>query len=254
MEALNGVLALDSGSGRAKDAVARADAALARQTPTVELLTLAARAHAVAGDLNGAERLLRQAIEQDPDRLQGYALLGQLYARQNRLGDAVGRFQEVVKRNPKSVAAYTMIGVLQEMQGKPLDAEQTYKQILSIDPRAGVASNNLAYIYVSSDRNVDQALTLAQTAKEQLPDEPHVSDTLGWIYVKKNMLSSAIPHLETSASKTPDDPLAQFHLGMAYKQSGDFDKAKKALSRALALRSDFEGAAEARKALADIGA
>ena len=34
--------------------------------------------------------------------------------------------------------------------------------------------------------DVDAALPLAETAKEALPDDPSVSDTLGWIYYKKN--------------------------------------------------------------------
>ena len=41
---------------------------------------------------------------------------------------------------------------------------------------------------------------------------------------------------------------------MAYVQSGDWDRAKVALSKALSLKADFDGAAEARKALSQIGA
>jgi predicted Zn-dependent protease len=146
-----------------------------------------------------------------------------------------------------------MTGMLMEMQGQVAAAEKQYQRVLSLDPHAAVAANNLAYIYVSSNRNLDQALQLARTAKEQLPDEPRVRDTLGWIYVKKNMIDAAIPELESSTKKTPDDPVAQYHLGMAYVQSGDWDKARGALKRALALKTDFEGSAEARKALESIG-
>jgi tetratricopeptide (TPR) repeat protein len=38
---------------------------------------------------------------------------------------------------------------------------------------------------------------------------------------------------------TPDDPVAQYHLGMAYVQAGDWDKAKGALKRALALKPEL---------------
>ncbi len=254
LEALTGVVTLDAAAGRVKDAVARVDGMMARQEPSSDLLMLAARAKAAAGDSQAAEELLQRAITIDPDRLQAYGLLGQLYVQQKRLGEALDRFKEIATRNPKSIAAPTMIGMLLEAQGKGAEAEQAYRQVLSIDRRAAVASNNLAYLYVSSGRNLDEALQLAQTAKEQLPEEPHVSDTIGWIYVKKNMITSAIPHLEASATKTPDDPVAQYHLGMAYMQSGDFAKAKESLARALRLASDFDGAAEARKTLAAIGA
>jgi Flp pilus assembly protein TadD len=147
-----------------------------------------------------------------------------------------------------------MIGMLLEAQGKADEAEQTYRQVLTIDRRAAVASNNLAYMYVSTGKNLDEALQLAQTAKEQLPEEPHVSDTIGWIYFKKNMVSAALPHLESSAAKTPDDPIANYHLGMAYMQAGELDKAKQSLSRALKITGEFDGAADARKTLAALGA
>ena len=40
---------------------------------------------------------------------------------------------------------------------------------------------------------------------------------------------------------------------MAYLASGDVSKAKKELETALSMKSDFDGAEEARKALAQIG-
>ena len=44
-----------------------------------------------------------------------------------------------------------------------------------------------------------------------------------------------------------------YHLGMAYLQAGEVDKAKKSLQRALAMSQNFEGADEARKTLASFG-
>jgi hypothetical protein len=40
---------------------------------------------------------------------------------------------------------------------------------------------------------------------------------------------------------------------MACVQTGQWDKARVALKRAISIKSDFEGAAEARKALSIIG-
>jgi len=115
------------------------------------------------------------------------------------------------------------------------------------------AANNLAWIYLAGNRKLDEALQLARAAYQQLPDDPNVNDTLGWIYYRKNMASEGIPYLETSVRKSPNDPSFHFHLGMACVQSGDWNMARRALKQALALKPDFEGAAEARKALGMIG-
>ena len=58
----------------------------------------------------------------------------------------------------------------------------------------------------------------------------------------------AIPALESSVKQMPQNGMAQYHLGVAYLQSGDFVKARQALARSLTL-GEFEGSADARKAL-----
>ena len=215
---------------------------------------LAARTYSAAGKNEAVETFLKQAIELDPDRLQAYTLLGQFYGRQNRLMEAIVQFRDVLARNPKSVGAATMVGMLLEAQGHLEDAEREYGQVLSVDPRAAVASNNLAWLYVDSNRKLDEALQLARTAQQLLPDEPNVNDTLGWIYYRKNMAAQAVGYLETAARRAPGEPVHQYHLGMAYVQTGDWTKARDALKRAFALKPDFDGASDAKKALGMIGA
>jgi tetratricopeptide (TPR) repeat protein len=123
---------------------------------------------------------------------------------------------------------------------------------LTVDSKAAVAANNLAWIYVAGGRNLDEALALAQTAQQQLPDEPNVNDTLGWIYYKKGLLPQAIRYLEFGVKNDPNDPSKHYRLGMAHIGNRDFEKARRELNLALASKSDFPENADARKALADI--
>jgi tetratricopeptide (TPR) repeat protein len=146
-----------------------------------------------------------------------------------------------------------MIAMLLEQQHRMPEAEAAYERVLGIDSRAAVAANNLAWILVDANRNLERALTLGQTAMQQLPDEPNVNDTLGWVYYRKNMASTAVPYLAAGAKTAPQDPSHHFHLGMAYVQTGEWDKARASLKRALTMKPDFDGAVEAKKALATIG-
>ena len=57
-----------------------------------------------------------------------------------------------------------------------------------------------------------------------------MSDTVGWIYVQKQMRSAAIPHLESSVAGTPEDPVAHYHLGIAYLRKGQKDQARQAFN------------------------
>jgi Flp pilus assembly protein TadD len=151
------------------------------------------------------------------------------------------------------VPAQTMVGMIQEAQGQLAQAEKSYESVLMVDARAPVAANNLAWLYVVSNRKLDDALKLAQVAFEQLNDEPNVADTLGWILLKKDLASRAMPLLEAAAKKVPGEPQFRYHLGMAYFKAGDWNKSRAELEKALSLKPDLEGADEARKTLSIVG-
>ena len=76
----------------------------------------------------------------------------------------------------------------------------------------------------------DRALALAQTAKELAPEDPRVSDTLGWILYRLGLHQRALALLKDSAARLPANPMIQYHLGMVSAQLGDTDAARKALA------------------------
>ncbi|MDO9462908.1 MAG: tetratricopeptide repeat protein, partial [Deltaproteobacteria bacterium] len=181
-----------------------------------------------------------------------YMALGRLYAATKRTDKAVAEFQEAIKRNPKAITARMSLGVLYESQGKYDAAQKEYREILKTNPKFVPAANNLAWNLAEHGGNIDEALTLAQMAKEQNPEDPGIADTLGWIYYKKNIVDRAIREFEDAIKKIPNHPSIHYHLGMAYLKKGDKTKAKAELTKALGISRAFPEAKEAEKALAGI--
>jgi tetratricopeptide (TPR) repeat protein len=255
LEALESLGVIDVRQGRRKEAAARVESALAAASgnPTADLLLVSAKIQIGAGNADRAEALLRQAIEREPTRLNAYGMLGQLFALQNRLVEAQAQFEALLARDPRSVSAGTMLGMILEARNDRAGAEQQYKRTLAVDPSAAVAANNLAWIYVSTGRNLEEALQLAQTALKKVPEEPHVNDTLGWVYYRKGFYKEAVRHLELSIKRDSSDAAVHYHLGMAYVGVGDREKARHSLERALSMSQSFEGADEARKTLGSLG-
>jgi tetratricopeptide (TPR) repeat protein len=252
-DALAGITQIDLATGHRADALARVDQAAQSPHASASLLLVGARAHLAVNEPDKAEALLKRAIDLEPARLQGYSLLGVLYARQNRLPEAIENFRAIATRNPSSISAGTMLGLLYEARGQRADAEREYRRVLALDPQSPVAANNLAWMYVSTDRNISEAAELAKAALTRLPSEPNVNDTVGWIYYRQGQYALAIQHLETSVAKDPSSAAAYYHLGMAYLGDQDREKARTALARALALKTDFDGKAEATQKLAELG-
>ncbi len=247
-EALAGLTVLDLAAKDYAGARARIDARIAAN-PTAALLTLAARTYAADGDLVGTERLLRKAIDLDGDYVTAYGALGQLYLAQGKLASARAEFEALAERSPHPGTALTMVGIIQQVEGDVEGARDRFERVLRIDPEAAVAANNLAWLYAEHGGNLDVALHLAQTAQKRLPGIAQVNHTLGYIYYKKDLVSLAIRTFKLSAESDPGNPLYQYHLGLAYAKAGETTNARQSLSRALAVKSDFAGAQEARDLL-----
>jgi tetratricopeptide (TPR) repeat protein len=252
-EALLGLVTLDVAEKKLPSARARLDARLAKDPNDRAALLLSARLYVNSNELVKAEQAFLKLIDVDPGELQAYQALGRIYLSQHKNDQALAKFEELAKRQPKPVAAQTMIAMILQQQGKVDEAQKRYELVLEIDPRAAVAANNLAWLYAEGRGSLDTALQLARTAKEQLPDYAQVNDTLGWIYVKKELPSLAVPLLKDAIAKEPKTAVFHYHLGVAYAKIPDKANAKASLEQALRLDPNFEGSAEARKTLASLG-
>lgn len=251
-DALNGLVTTQLASGNVAGAQARVGEAVTNAPGDAATLLIAARAHLAARDYGSAEDALRKLIEIDPQRIDAYTLLGRLYATQHRLDEAIREFDEIAKRQPKSVGAHTAVATLQLAQNRRAEAKARYQKVLEIDSNAAVAANNLAWIQAEDGDNLDVALELAKTAVRGLPDSAEVSDTLGFVYYKKNQYPQAITAFHTSIKADPRNPIYHYHLGLAFNASGDAAQARRALDAALKLSSTFAGSDEARATLSSL--
>jgi putative PEP-CTERM system TPR-repeat lipoprotein len=252
LEARAGLIAVDLAEKRTAEARTRADALLALPGGRSAAVLLAARTYAAVGDAARAERTLRAAVEADPSNYAAFELLGRLYIGQRRLDDALREFETITSRQPDSVSAHTLVAMIYQAQGRLKESKERYERVMQIDSKAAVAANNLAWLYAEEGENLDLALQLAQTARQQLPEQPEVSDTLGYIYLRKELPALAIPAFQESIDRDPNNATYHYRLGVALARIGDKAAARRALERALALKSDFAEASEARQLLASL--
>ncbi|MGQ0736348.1 MAG: tetratricopeptide repeat protein [Acidobacteriota bacterium] len=252
LDALEGLLALDVQAKDVAAAIDRIEARRAGNPQNAAVHFVAGRTYLAAGQSAEAERALRSALKVDPNHFNSYVMLGQMFAAQRRLDEALAEFDLAAAVQPRRVAAATMAAMILQMQNKEAEAQKRYEAIVAVNDRAPVAANNLAWMYAEGRGNLDVALQLAQAAKSQLPDVPEINDTLGWIYVKKDLPRQAIPLLEQSVATDPRNSGYQLHLGIAYAKNGETDKAMSALERALQLNPTPADAELARQTISSM--
>ena len=205
-DALMPLLSMDLAEKKPAQAAHRLETQLAAGSGSARLQVLAGRTYAATGDLAKSEAALRKAIELDPSLMEAYHVLGQIFVRQKKLGEAIVAYEARIAERPDDVGAHTMIGMLALVQGKSTEARARFEKVLAIDSRAPVASNNLAYMDAEAGTNLDIALNRAQTAKAALPDDPDVNDTLGWVYVKRGLPALAVTPLREGDSEKRLEP------------------------------------------------
>jgi tetratricopeptide (TPR) repeat protein len=254
LQALGGLLTVDAQGKRFVQGRARLERALSAQPGNASLRVMAARFELAAGDAATAEQHLKQAVEADETALPAYSLLAQLYARQKRLDEARTEYGKLVARRPDAYGARTMIGILHEAENRTDEAMKVYEEVVEASARVPVAANNLAWHYAERGVNLDKALELAQNAKRQMPDSAEVDDTLGWVYVKKNMPELAVSSLESAVKRAPDNAAMQYRLGVAYSMAGRQADAIRALERAVASAQPFPQLEDAQRTLAELRA
>jgi tetratricopeptide (TPR) repeat protein len=159
--------------------------------------------------------------------------IGETYRRKGDANAAIQELQKARETLPDNVVVLkTLALVLDGAQRKP-EARKIYEATLKLDPNDAVALNNLAFLLAETGGDLDDALTKAQRAKQLLPSLYEISDTLGWIYLKKNLADQAIDVFKDLVTKEPNHSTYHYHLGIAYSQKGDKTQALVQLREAL---------------------
>jgi tetratricopeptide (TPR) repeat protein len=123
---------------------------------------------------------------------------------------------------------------------------------LAIRPEEALAANNLAYLMLEHSGNVNVALTLAQTARRNLPNMANSADTLGWAYFRNGAYSMALQQFEDAVKRAPSNATYRYHLGITYQKLNDTKSAKRELEKSINLDPKAPSAEKASRVLGEL--
>ncbi|HMS42861.1 MAG TPA: tetratricopeptide repeat protein, partial [Pyrinomonadaceae bacterium] len=174
-------------------------------------------------NIESAEAELKKAIETNDEYLPAYSAYASILVSRNQTDAAIEQYKKVVEKKP-SASVHTLLGILEEARNNGAEAEKNYRKALELAPDSPIAANNLAWLIAETGGNLDEALTLAQSAVKKNPNTAGFYDTLGWIYHKKGLKAQAIEQLkkaviiderETARTGGKPNPEYRQRLGMA---------------------------------------
>jgi tetratricopeptide (TPR) repeat protein len=251
--ALRGLVGYDLLRKQPDHALARLNAQIARSPKNSSLYDLLVQFQIESKNLDQAAATAQKSMQINPDDGDAVALYAQLQVQRGQTANAVTAWEQFSTAHPQNAHAFAILGVLEESRGDLRKAEAYYKKALQIQPREPVAANNLAYRMLQNGENVDVALTLAQTARQAMPNSTTTADTLAWAYYYKGTYGFARDLLEDAIKINPNSAAMQYHLGMVYSKLRDKNDAAIHLRKAMSLAPDSPTAKDAQAALQGLG-
>jgi tetratricopeptide (TPR) repeat protein len=214
------------------------------------LKILLAKVFLAKNDTGAAKALLTEVVDGGHKSIESYMILTQLFEKENDISSA----KETLLKGKSNVASnYKIIlrlAAMYEVENEYQKAIEEYDALLENYPDNLIVINNLASLlsdHGKHDNDLNRAKVLADRLKES--GQPVFFDTIGWVSYKLGDYDDAINHITKAVEKAPNINIFNYHLGMAYKMSGDKQNAKTYLEKSLSDNNNFKEKKQAEAAL-----
>ena len=183
-----------------------------------------------------------------------YLQIADTYRRAGDRDNAIANLRKAREVLPESETVLQALALVLDQAGRKGEARQVYDACLKVNPNNAITLNNLAFLMAETNADLDLALNYAQRAKGLNPNLAEISDTYGWILLKKSLAEQAIPVFKDLVAKAPAQSTYHYHLAMAYSQKGDAKKAAEELREALKHSPAKEEQQKIQEMLSKLGA
>ena len=250
-EPLLALVNLDVSQGHADRARTRLDAVLAARPDHLFGHGLLGEVLALTGHPREADAQFQEASRLNPKWITPWLDWGGLWLAQKQPDQAIQVIQAGLKANPDSEELHMLLASAYSAEGQIDHAITAYEGALRLNPRNVLVANNLAVLlvdYKGDSQSLQKAFALSRDFEKNAP-HPLFLDTLGWVRFKMGQQEEALRLMKDAVAKSPEVPTLNYHLGMAYHQSGKNAEARVYLSKALKSAEAFQGRQEAEQIL-----
>lgn len=186
------------------------------------------------GRLSDARAAFQQALEADPDLGVAYNNLGLYHLETGKLEQASAALRRAVALDPESATAWTNLGTAEALAGHREEALSAYRGALRIDPADLFARANLGSLLYQQGHQAE-ARDHLQAALAAHPGLAQARLIVGAVAFSEGDRTGAWDQFQIAAATLPDDPLLHFFLALGYEEAGQWEDAKRELSKVLDL-------------------
>jgi tetratricopeptide (TPR) repeat protein/uncharacterized protein YjiS (DUF1127 family) len=171
-----------------------------------------ARQSLESNDLDRAIGLAQHILDQYPENLEAYRILGEAYLANRQLDRAHESFERVLRSDPENIPAHVGLGITAERQGNLRRAIAEFEQALEIKPDMTELRSQLLRLYSEGYGSENAQLRLSRAG-------------LARLYAKGHMLPQAISEFRQVIGDQPARFDALVALAEALWRDGQEDEA-----------------------------
>ncbi len=190
-----------------------------------------------AGNIELAEKLYHDYLEENPRSDEVLHLLGILLAQRNDFFNALHYIDSALEVNPTSASLHNSKGNVLINLGRYSDAVSHYQKSLQIEPDSASVHNNLGNAYYHLEA-VDEARRHYCEAIRLRPQYIEAHYNLSLALIKQNLSAEAIKNLEVVLQLQPEHGQAHSNLAYLLQLQGDFDQAMHHYQKSLETSED----------------
>lgn len=202
---------------------------------SVEILRYTARLYSLNEQPHEAVRLVKKAVELEPENDSLYHSLSLAYMAVDKYDLAIENMRIAIKLNDSKDSYYFELGALLERGGKYSDAIDNMQRAIQLNPMHSNAHNFIGYMYALEGQYLDRALDHLKKALSIQPRNGYFLDSLGWIYFKKGEAEKALTEIKKAMVYVAPDPVLYDHLGDVHFSLKNYEEASGAWKTSLSL-------------------
>jgi tetratricopeptide (TPR) repeat protein len=172
--------------------------------------------------LGGCAALYSSLYTDDPLTAQEHNDLGVIYEREGKHDLAIREYKRAIAIDGSLATPLVNLGNVYMKEGEYTEAEKYYRRALDRDPKSIDAANNLASLYLETEKDYGEALDILLAAAGPQNDMPaYALDTLGMLYIGLGETDKARDAFKEACLKAADDEGLKAEISANLVKAGD---------------------------------
>lgn len=180
---------------------------------------------------------VNEILRLDPQNNEAYFMLGMNFRAMGQLDKAINSFQTAVENDPEMVDAWIILGELHERNGTG-NPMKYYENALTVSPDNPQVMHSMAF-YLQNNGDIPKALEIYKdiTLKNRQYTDAYIN--AGILYIEMDSLKQAFEQMNILAGVQPENPFAYYYRGVIHKAYGNYESAAIDLQNAVNLQPLF---------------